>query len=240
MSSIERLEKFHNEIDLDQVSIFPIQNFHLTKAQQFKKRTADLTVSLLGIFLTLPIMAIVAAVIKIEDGGKVFYKQVRLGLNGKEFQILKFRSMIPDAEKYTGAVFAVSDDPRITKTGKFIRATRIDELPQFFNVLEGSMSVVGPRPERPIFVKEFSQQIPDYKDRLTVKPGITGLAQVMGNYRTTAKNKSKFDLMYIRNYSFLLDIKIMLKTLKVIFSKEKVVVSMGTETNNGEVVNLEV
>jgi lipopolysaccharide/colanic/teichoic acid biosynthesis glycosyltransferase len=129
--------------------------------------------------------------------------------------------MVVDAERDTGAVLAKENDFRITKIGWFLRAFRIDELPQFFNVLAGSMSVVGPRPERPIFVEEFQKRYPDYHYRFSVKPGITGLAQVKGKYSTTVENKLKFDLMYLVNYSILLDLKIILETVKVVLNWEQ-------------------
>ena len=128
--------------------------------------------------------------------------------------------MINDAEKITGPVLATKDDPRITKVGKILRATRLDELPQLFNVLKGEMSLVGPRPERPYFVDKYVQEIPSYAYRTTVKSGITGLAQVLGKYRTTPEDKLRFDLLYIRNYSFMLDLKIILQTIKILLIKD--------------------
>jgi len=171
--------------------------------------------------LSFPLVIWAAVMIKKEDNGPILYKQVRSGLNGKEFEVVKFRSMIMDAEKYTGAVFALEHDPRITKIGKIMRATRIDEIPQFLNVLIGNMSMIGPRPERPEFIEKIAEITPEFTSRLAVKPGITGLAQVMGNYTTTPENKVKFDLVYIRDYSLLLDIKILFRTVKVIFTKEQ-------------------
>lgn len=203
------------------IPLFAIESFRLTEAQCFLKRLMDIFLSLAGILLSSPLMLYAAVRIKLEDRGPVFYKQERSGLNGKPFHVIKFRSMIVDAEKHTGAVFASENDPRITKIGRLMRATRIDEIPQFFNVLLGSMSMIGPRPERPRFVEEFSRELPEYAGRLAVKPGITGLAQVMGNYTTSAENKAKFDLVYIRDYSLLLDIKILFKTVKVVFTSEQ-------------------
>lgn len=203
------------------IPVFDIESFQLTEAQNMVKRWMDIALSLVGIVFASPIMLYAMIRIKLEDGGQIFYKQVRSGLNGKEYEVIKFRSMVVDAEKYTGAVFAAEDDPRITRIGRLMRATRIDEIPQFFNVLTGSMSMVGPRPERPVFVEEFSKEIPEYTNRLAVKPGITGLAQVMGNYTTSAENKVRFDLVYIRDYSLLLDFKILLKTVKVVLTKEQ-------------------
>ncbi len=203
------------------IPLFAIESFRLTEAQNIIKRFMDIMLSMIGILLTLPIMLFAVIRIKLEDRGPVFYRQIRSGLNGKEFGVIKFRSMVVDAEKHTGAVFASENDPRITKVGNLMRATRIDEIPQFFNVLMGSMSIIGPRPERPQFVEAFSRELPEYSSRLAVKPGITGLAQVMGNYTTSAENKAKFDLVYIRDYSLLLDIKILFKTVQVVFSKSQ-------------------
>ncbi|SCZ76098.1 sugar transferase [Acidaminobacter hydrogenoformans] len=201
--------------------VFEIGSFQFSEAQSLIKRVADIIISVLALIVTSPIMLLVIIGIKMDDGGPVFYKQERCGLQGRTFNVIKFRSMVVDAEKYCGAVFAEENDPRITKVGRIIRLTRIDEIPQFFNVLEGSMSVVGPRPERPVFVKVFSEKYPEYSHRLSVKPGITGLAQVTGNYTTSAENKIKFDLMYIINYSVLLDLKILLLTFKVVFKRER-------------------
>lgn len=201
--------------------VFEVGSFQLMETQYLVKRIEDIVLSVLGILLTMPIMLFAAIGIKMEDGGPVFFRQERSGLRGQSFNVIKFRSMVVDAEKYSGAVFAVENDPRVTKMGRFMRSTRIDEIPQFFNVLTGSMSVVGPRPERPMFVDTFSKECPEYCHRLAVKPGITGLAQVMGNYTTTAENKIKFDLMYIINYSVMLDIQILFQTLIVIFKKEQ-------------------
>jgi len=201
--------------------VFIMESFHLTEVQRFVKRSIDIVLSIFGIVISLPIFLFAVIGIKSEDEGPVFYKQERSGLNGKPFEVIKFRSMVEDAEKDTGAIFAMENDHRITKIGSFMRSTRIDEIPQFFNVLMGSMSLVGPRPERPIFVEEYSKKYPEYQYRLAVKPGITGLAQVKGNYTTTAENKMKFDLMYIINYSLLLDLKILFQTVKVVFKREQ-------------------
>ena len=165
-------------------------------------------------------MLVVAAAIKLEDGGPVFYKQDRLTRGGREFKILKFRSMIVDAEKYAGAVLASGDDPRITKVGKVIRATRLDELPQLLNILKGDMSIVGPRPERKCLADEITKEVPEFPYRLKVRGGLTGYAQIFGKYNTSAYDKLRLDLIYIENYSLLLDIKLIILTLRIIFSKE--------------------
>lgn len=206
---------------INDIPLFTIESFQLTESQSIIKRLMDIPLSLIGIVLTLPIIAAFAIAIKVEDGGPVFFKQIRSGIHGKEFVIFKLRSMIMDAEKDTGSVFAKDNDPRITKVGRLMRSARIDEFPQFYNVLFGSMSIVGPRPERPIFVEEFCKNSPEYIRRLAVKPGITGLAQVLANYSTTSENKLKFDLIYIQKFSSLLDLKILFKTVIVLFSREK-------------------
>ncbi|BAB07369.1 teichuronic acid biosynthesis (glycosyltransferase) [Halalkalibacterium halodurans C-125] len=165
---------------------------------------------------------LVAILIKLEDPkGSIIYKQERLGKDNKPFMIYKFRSMVEGAEKKTGPVLATQNDDRITKVGKFIRATRLDELPQLFNVLKGDMSLVGPRPERSFFIEQLSKEHLDYAYRNTVQPGITGYAQIMGKYSTEAEDKLRFDLYYIRNYTFWLDIVIMLKTFTVLLDKTK-------------------
>jgi len=164
--------------------------------------------------------------IKLDDKGPVFYKQERITENNKIFKLYKFRTMKVDAEEETGPTLALKDDPRITRVGKILRSTRLDELPQLVNVLKGEMSIVGPRPERPHFAEKFSEEIEDFKYRVLVKAGITGLAQVLGKYTTSPENKAKFDLLYIKNYSLLLDIRIMLNTIKVFFEKES---SMGVQ-----------
>ncbi|MEG0541922.1 MAG: sugar transferase [Angelakisella sp.] len=154
---------------------------------------------------------------KLQDGGPVFYKQARLTLDGREFTLYKFRSMIVDAESKCGAQLAQKNDARITPVGRFIRKVRLDELPQLINILRGDMSIVGPRPERPEIVSEYEDYIPEFRFRLKVKAGLTGYAQVLGKYNTTPYDKLKLDLMYIEKYSFLLDIKLILMTIKILF-----------------------
>lgn len=189
-------------------------------SQRIIKRAIDLFLSVIALIIASPIMLGVAIAIKIEDGGPTFYKQERLTINQKKFYILKFRSMVQNAEALTGAVLASEDDPRITKVGKFIRATRLDELPQLINIFKGDMSFVGPRPEREKFVDEFSKDMPEFIFRTKVKGGLTGFAQIYGKYNTSSYDKLRLDLMYIENYSLLLDIKLLLLTIKIIFSKD--------------------
>lgn len=204
----------------DDIPMFKVQKLGLTFEQRFFKRIIDIVISLIGIILTSPIMIFCALAIKIKDGGTIFYKQERVTEDERNFNVLKFRTMVMNAEKLTGPVLAGEDDPRITKLGKIMRATRIDELPQFFNILSGDMSVVGPRPERPFFVKKFKEEIPDYKYRTIVKAGLTGLAQVLGKYSTTPEDKVRYDIIYIKNYSILMDLKLILQTIKIMFMKE--------------------
>lgn len=200
--------------------IFLVKGTGLTIVQRTIKRLMDIIMSLIVLIPAAPVMLIVALAIKLEDGGPAFYKQDRVTIGGKEFGILKFRSMIVDAEKYSGAVLAEDNDPRITKVGKFIRATRLDELPQILNILKGDMSVVGPRPERRTFIEEFCKDMPEFTYRLKVKGGLTGYAQIYGKYNTGAYDKLRLDLMYIENYSLLLDIKLILTTIRIMFSKD--------------------
>lgn len=175
---------------------------------------------LAGIFLLLlaPFMLIFALLIKITSPGPVFYKQERVGQGEKPFWLIKFRTMIDNAEAQTGPVLAADDDHRITTIGRFLRRYRLDELPQLFNILKGEMSFVGPRPERPFFVKQFKKSIPGYAERFLLKPGLTGLAQISGSYATTPTNKLKYDLIYLYNQSLFLDLKILLATVKVVLT----------------------
>lgn len=207
-------------VQLDDVPVFEIDNFHISMERMIIKRFFDIVLSSIALIITLPIMAVVALVIKLYDHGPVLYVQERITQGNKQFKLYKFRTMVVDAEKKTGPVLATEKDPRITPLGRILRATRLDELPQFFNVFKGDMSIVGPRPERQHFIDQFTKNIPHFKYRVVVKAGITGLAQVLGKYTTSPEDKVRFDLLYIRNYSLLLDIKIILKTIKVMFSKE--------------------
>ena len=183
------------------------------------KRLMDILISLLLLIISSPILIIAAAAIKIDSEGPVLFKQERLGQNGKPFKVLKFRSMIKDAEKYTGPVWSQKDDPRVTRMGKFVRKARIDEIPQMINVLKGEMSLVGPRPEREFFVEKLSKEIPYYKRRLKVRPGVTGWAQIKHKYDETiedVKIKLRYDLFYIENMSIRMDLKILLRTVYVV------------------------
>lgn len=197
-----------------------IKSTGLNLGQRFIKRAMDIAVSTIGIILTSPVMLIIAYAIKKEDNGPVFYKQKRITMGGKEFDILKFRSMIVNAEAAGHSVPATGNDPRITKIGHIIRATRLDELPQLFNILKGEMSIVGPRPERVEHVKKYSNEIPEFTYRHKVKGGLTGYAQIYGKYNTSAYDKLRLDLMYIENYSIFLDIKLLIMTARILLSKE--------------------
>jgi exopolysaccharide biosynthesis polyprenyl glycosylphosphotransferase len=200
-------------------SSYTYRNTNIETASYYSsiKRLIDVTSSTIGLILTLPIILFFAILIRLETPGSPFFLQERVGLNGSYFKIIKLRSMGIDAEK-NGAQWAEKQDPRVTRIGSFIRKTRIDELPQLWNVLIGDMSLVGPRPERPIFTAQFDEEIPGFVERLKVKPGITGWAQVNGGYDITPKEKLALDVYYIRNTSFLMDLKILLKTVIVCFT----------------------
>ncbi len=194
----------------------------MTTAERFIKRTIDIIFGLIGSLITILLLPILAPLIYFDSPGPIFYTQTRLGRNGKPFKVIKFRTMIPDAEKYTGAVLATDNDPRITKVGRFLRKTRLDELPQFFNVLWGDMSTVGPRPERPEMYEKIEKELPLFRMRLMVKPGITGLAQVYGEYDTPPAEKLTYDLIYILSRPKLpLDIRIILMTIKTMLTPSK-------------------
>ena len=188
--------------------------------QRFAKRALDLLISVPMFIVFSPIMLITGICIKLYDGGPAFYKQERCTLNGKRFMIYKFRSMVVNAEGDGKARLASKNDSRITPIGQFIRKTRLDELPQLINILKGEMSIVGPRPERPEIIAEYEKTIPEFACRLKVKGGLTGYAQIYGKYNTTPYDKLKMDMMYIQTYSFLLDIKLILMTVKIMFMKE--------------------
>ena len=204
-------------IQLMNVPVYRCKRSDASLIYQLGKRAADIVFSLVAIIVLSPLMLVVAAAIKAEDGGPVFYKQTRLTLNGKQFKIIKFRSMKTDAEKDGVARLAEDDDDRITKVGRFIRKLRLDELPQLFNILSGSMSIVGPRPERPEIAKEYEESIPEFSLRLQAKAGLTGYAQVYGKYNTPPYDKVQMDLMYIANQSFSEDFRLILMTLKIMF-----------------------
>ncbi len=208
------------DISLFDTPLLLVRSRGLTAPQRFRKRLLDLVLCCIAMIPAAPIMLIIALAIKLEDGGPVFYKQKRVTLNGKVFEILKFRSMIVDAEKPGQSIPATDKDPRITKVGNVIRAIRVDELPQLLNIIKGDMSIVGPRPERVEHVEEYTRDIPEFAFRLKTKGGLTGYAQIYGKYNTTPYDKLRLDMMYIEKYSLMLDIKLILMTIRILLKKE--------------------
>jgi exopolysaccharide biosynthesis polyprenyl glycosylphosphotransferase len=207
--------------DLGGLPLLTVRDVALRGWRLTLKRAMDLIGSAIGLVLLSPLMLLVAILIKMESPGPVFYTQVRMGLDAKPFWLIKFRSMRADAEAETGPVWATKDDPRRTRLGAFIRRFSIDELPQLINVLVGEMSLVGPRPERPVFVEQFKRSIPRYMDRHREKAGLTGWAQVNGlRGDTSIAERTKYDLWYIENWSLLLDLKIILKTIVNVFTSK--------------------
>ncbi len=199
--------------DLPVLAIRPIG---LSRVEQLTKRAFDIVCSVAGLVLLAPVWLVIAVLIRLNSEGPIFYAQERVGRGSRIFRCLKFRTMRQDAEAHTGPVLATDNDPRITSIGRFLRATRLDETPQLLNVLRGEMSVVGPRPERPFFVDQIAQALPDYRYRLMVQPGLTGLAQVEAGYSIRPEDKLRYDLLYIQNFSVLLDIRILLATIRVV------------------------
>ena len=199
--------------------------------QQVIKRIIDILVAAVMLLLTSPFFLVIAIMIKRTDHGPIFYTQKRLTKGGKVFDIYKFRTMIVNAEKKSGPIKAGENDSRVLPVGRFLRATRMDELPQLINILKGEMSMVGPRPERPELAEIITRNIPEFEYRLKVKAGLTGYAQIYGRYCTTSYDKLKLDLTYIRKYSILLDLKLILMTPKVLFMKES---TEGFEDGNWE------
>lgn len=212
--------------------IITIKTYGLTMSQRIVKRAFDILLSVIALIPASVIILIVAIAIKIEDHGPVFFVQKRVTRDGKVFGLLKLRSMVVGADKH-GVNPTVDNDARITKVGRFIRPTRIDELPQLFNILSGKMSIVGPRPERVEHVKKYSEAIPEFVFREKVKAGLTGYAQIYGRYNTTAYDKIRLDLTYIQNYSLILDIKLIIRTLRVLFQKES---TEGFEEDQAEFI----
>jgi len=212
------------------VPTFRISNMELSPEDRVLKRSVDLLLGTIAMILSLPVVFLLMIFIKL-DGGPVFYIQERLTRGNKVFRIYKFRTMIPDAEKLSGPVLAEDKDPRITPIGRFMRFMRLDEMPQLINIIKGEMSLVGPRPERPFFSEQFEREIPEYRYRMKVKAGLTGLAQVEGKYNTSVEDKLRYDLIYINNYSLLKDFIIMLQTIKILFIKE------STEGINSNSIN---
>lgn len=223
-------------VQFEDMPAFMVDRLGLTVEQRFFKRLFDIVLSLFGIVITSPLMVIIAILIRSTSKGPAIYRQTRITVGNREFKMLKFRTMYENAEEKTGPVLSSDDDPRVTKVGRVLRNLRLDELPQLFNVLKGDMSFVGPRPERPFFVEQYSRDIPEYIHRYLVKAGMTGYAQIYGKYDTSAVDKLKYDLLYIRDYSLMLDIKLILQTIKVLLGKKAVY--QGAESAHGRPVKL--
>lgn len=209
-------------IKINQTPLFHLNHYKMSNNMQMLKRLFDLSISIVLLILLIPLMLVISLFIKGFDRGPVFFQQERVTTKGRTFKLIKFRTMVIEAEKQTGAILAKENDKRITKLGAFLRKSRLDELPQLFNIISGSMSLVGPRPERPEFTKIYEDKIPHYNQRYTVKAGLTGLAQVLGGYSTPTEDKLKFDLMYISNYSVMLDVYILFRTVLVVFGRKGV------------------
>ena len=209
------------EIALFDTPLLLIKGYGPTSLELIIKRVLDIILGLSATILFSPFMIIIAIAIKLDDGGSIFYRQKRVTYNREVFEILKFRSMIENAEKDGEVIPAKDNDSRITRVGKIIRPTRLDELPQIFNIIKGDMSIVGPRPERVEHYDIYEKEIPEWVFRTKVKGGLTGYAQVYGKYNTSAYDKLRMDLMYIENYSLLLDIKIVFMTIQVLLKKDK-------------------
>ena len=214
------LVRSSTNLNLFDTPILLSKNEGLQIDQMVVKRFIDIVVSLIGIMLTSPLFVMFGAAIHLADRGPIFYTQTRLTIDGKLFKIYKFRTMRVDAEKDGVARLAGEADNRITDVGKILRATRLDELPQLFNIIKGEMSLVGPRPERPEIAAEYMEDLPEFAMRLKMKAGLTGYAQVHGKYNTTPYDKLKLDLHYIRNYSLWMDLILIVLTPKVLFMKE--------------------
>ena len=208
------------DVNLFDTPLIMTRNGRISIEQAFMKRMMDLVIAGMACVAAAPFMVLTALAVKLQDGGPVIYKQKRLTMNGREFYVYKFRSMWMDAEKDGVARLAHSGDRRITPVGRWIRKVRLDELPQLFNILKGEMSLVGPRPERPEIIRKYEKKFPEFQYRLRVKAGLTGYAQIFGKYNTTPYDKLKMDLYYIQNYSVMLDVKLMIQTVKILFMKE--------------------
>lgn len=213
---------FKSQIEqINNVPLLKITGLKISRLQRLLKGMLDFLTALILILAASPIILVMSGLIKIYDGGPVIFRQKRVTRGGKEFTLYKLRTMVLDAEKETGPIIASQNDSRITPIGRFLRSSKIDELPQLLNVLKGEMSIVGPRPERPELIYRYAQDCPEFQYRTLVKAGITGLAQVYGKYDTAPLDKVKYDLYYIRNYSLFLDIKLILMTAKMLFYRKK-------------------
>ncbi|MGB1285547.1 MAG: sugar transferase [Aggregatilineales bacterium] len=202
-------------LDNSWMVVLPEGGVSVLNLYPFLKRLLDIILSVIGLFIFILMLPFIALAIRLDSRGSIFYSQVRVGLNGRHYKIIKFRTMVSDAEKLTGAVFAQKHDPRVTRVGRFLRLSRLDELPQLFNVIKGEMSLIGPRPERPEHVQRLQQKIPFYRTRHTIRPGVTGWAQVRYHYGATDEDslvKLQYDLYYIRHRSLMLDLGILIRT----------------------------
>ncbi len=229
------LVKSAEELNVLDVPLLACNNQSVPVITRIVKRFFDLVLSALSLVILSPLFLVISVAIKLEDGGTVFFRQERCTIGGKRFMILKFRSMTMDAETGNDVHPTEIEDKRITKVGRIIRTTRIDEIPQFLNILKGEMSLVGPRPERVEHVEKYTQEIPEFSFRNKFKAGLTGYAQVYGKYNTTALDKLKLDLVYIMKFSLLLDFEIMIETLHVLFMKES---TEGFSKERAEEINL--
>jgi len=203
----------------DDIPVFSVKDLNGDNTQL--KRALDLVIGCIAFIFAVPIMAVIAVIIKLDSPGPVIYRQERVTKGGRPFVLYKFRTMVQDAEAASGPVFAVEEDQRATKVGRILRLSRLDELPQLINVVKGDMSLVGPRPERPFFVEQFSREITGYDNRHRIKPGITGIAQIAGKYNTGPREKLVFDLLYAKKNNILVDLQILFNTVKVLFMRDK-------------------
>ncbi|MCG9966622.1 sugar transferase [Pelotomaculum terephthalicicum JT] len=206
---------------VDDVPIFAVGCLKIPEGSMILKRLIDISLSFIALVAAAPLCILVGIAVKLDSPGPVLYRQKRLTMQEKPFYLFKFRTMVVNAERESGPVLALENDPRVTRVGRLLRAARIDEIPQLLNVLKGDMSIVGPRPERPFFVNELVKQTPEYVYRMNVKSGITGLAQIAGRYSTSPENKLKYDLLYTKSYSLARDLAILLQTVKVILMKDR-------------------
>jgi len=204
---------------LGDIPLVKLRSEPLREREKVTKRLVDLIFSIFALIFSAPLMLLFPLIIKLESKGPILYRQKRVGLKEKIYEVYKFRSMFENAEAETGPILATQNDERVTRVGSFLRRSHLDELPQFLNILKGEMSLVGPRPERPAFVKRFDREIRGYSRRFAVKPGITGLAQLYGRYETSAGKKLKYDLAYINNWSLGLDLKILFLSLEIILRR---------------------
>lgn len=234
--SSEILQFNANFLQIDDSPVLDVRELGLSQGSETIKRFIDVVLASIATVIFFIPLVFVYLILKI-GGGTAFYVQERITRDNKIFKIYKFRTMVENAEAISGPVLAQETDKRITRLGKILRATRLDEIPQVFNILIGDMSIVGPRPERPFFVEQFSEEMPEYKLRHRVKAGLTGLAQVQGKYNTSARDKLKYDLLYINGYSLALDIKLVMQTLNILLRKNstegvKTVEELGEEIEN--------